>query len=117
MSVAQSEEAEAGLGLPIAIFASAQFVMSISQIVADLDTTIAGVQLAITAHTLVMAALVMPAIVSLIAVTYGDAQLQGLKRAIGAVGVFAVLALLWFTRGLPGRPPGLLESASLAEAS
>jgi EmrB/QacA subfamily drug resistance transporter len=68
MSVAQSEEAEAGLGLPIAIFASAQFVMvldssvmnvSISQIVADLDTTIAGVQLAITAYTLVMAALMV----------------------------------------------------------
>jgi MFS family permease len=69
MSVAPSEEeAQAGLGLPIAIFASAQFVMvldssvmnvSISQIVADLDTTIAGVQLAITAYTLVMAALML----------------------------------------------------------
>jgi EmrB/QacA subfamily drug resistance transporter len=56
------------LGLPIAIFASAQFVMvldssvmnvSISQIVADLDTTIQGVQLAITAYTLVMAALML----------------------------------------------------------
>jgi predicted MFS family arabinose efflux permease len=44
--------------LPIAILAAAQFVMvldssvmnvSISQIVADLDTTIQGVQLAITA--------------------------------------------------------------------
>ena len=33
---------------------------------------------------------------------YGDAQLQGLKRAIGAVAVFALLAL-WFTRRLPGR--------------
>jgi len=33
---------------------------------------------------------------------YGDAQLQGLKRAIGAVGVFAILSL-WFTRGLPSR--------------
>ena len=33
---------------------------------------------------------------------YGDAQLHGLKRAIGAVGLFAVLSL-WFTRGLPGR--------------
>ena len=33
---------------------------------------------------------------------YGDAQLQGLKRAIGAVAVFALLAL-WFTRQLPGR--------------
>jgi MFS family permease len=56
------------LGLPIAIFASAQFVMvldssvmnvSISQIVADLDTTIQGVQLAITAYTLVMAAFML----------------------------------------------------------
>ena len=54
--------------LPIAIFASAQFVMvldssvmnvSISQIVEDLDTTIQGVQLAITAYTLVMAALML----------------------------------------------------------
>jgi hypothetical protein len=33
---------------------------------------------------------------------YGDAQLQGLKRAIGAVGAFAFVSL-WFTRGLPGR--------------
>jgi MFS family permease len=63
-----SDEARSGLGLPIAIFASAQFVMvldssvmnvSISQIVADLDTTIQGVQLAITAYTLVMAALML----------------------------------------------------------
>ena len=35
---------------------------------------------------------------------YGDAQIQGLKRAIGAVGIFALLSF-WFTRGLPGRPP------------
>jgi hypothetical protein len=35
---------------------------------------------------------------------YGDAQLQGLKRAIGAVAIFALLAL-WFTRRLPGRAP------------
>jgi MFS family permease len=49
----------------ILILAAAQFVMvldstvmnvSISQIVEDLDTTIQGVQLAITAYTLVMAA-------------------------------------------------------------
>jgi EmrB/QacA subfamily drug resistance transporter len=39
-----------------------------------------------------------------IADDYGDAQLQGLKRAIGAVAIFALLAL-WFTRGLPGRAP------------
>jgi MFS family permease len=39
-----------------------------------------------------------------IADDYGDAQLQALKRAIGAVAIFALLAL-WFTRGLPGRAP------------
>ncbi len=53
---------------PILILASAQFVMvldssvmnvSISQIVADLDTTIEGVQLAITAYTLVMASFML----------------------------------------------------------
>jgi EmrB/QacA subfamily drug resistance transporter len=42
---------------------------------------------------------------------YSDAQLQGLKRAIGAVGVFALLAL-WFTRGLPGRGPSLQRAPS-----
>ena len=35
---------------------------------------------------------------------YGEAQLQGLKRAIGAVAIFSLLAL-WFTRRLPGRAP------------
>jgi len=54
--------------VPIVILASAQFVMvldssvmnvSISQIVEDLDTTIQGVQLAITAYTLVMAAFML----------------------------------------------------------
>jgi MFS family permease len=34
---------------------------------------------------------------------YGEAELAGLKRAMGAVAVFAVLAL-WFTRKLPGKP-------------
>jgi hypothetical protein len=33
---------------------------------------------------------------------YGDAQLHGLKLALLAVAIFALLAL-WFTRGLPGR--------------
>ena len=37
-----------------------------------------------------------------IADDYGKAQLHGLKRAIGAVAIFAVLSL-WFTRGLPAR--------------
>src|SRR3954449_10470199 len=61
-------ERTGGLGAPIIILAAAQFVMvldssvmnvSISQIVADLNTTITGVQLAITAYTLVMAALML----------------------------------------------------------
>jgi EmrB/QacA subfamily drug resistance transporter len=43
-----------------------------------------------------------PAEASAIAEDYGEAQLQGLKRAIGAVAVFALLSL-WFTRRLPGR--------------
>ncbi len=34
---------------------------------------------------------------------YGEAELQGLKRALGAVAVFALIAL-WFTRRLPGKP-------------
>src|SRR3954452_14388149 len=54
--------------LPLIILGAAQFVMvldssvmnvSISQIVEDLDTTIQGVQLAITMYTLVMAAFML----------------------------------------------------------
>ena len=54
--------------LPVAVLAAAQFVMvldssvmnvSISQIVEDLDTSVQGVQLAITAYTLVMAAFML----------------------------------------------------------
>src|SRR5215208_6443444 len=54
--------------LPLTVLAAAQFVMvldssvmnvSISQIVKDLDTTITGVQLAITFYTLVMAAFML----------------------------------------------------------
>ncbi|HEY4277706.1 MAG TPA: MFS transporter [Conexibacter sp.] len=74
MSLAGSARAKetAGSGgmawLPIAVLGAAQFVMvldssvmnvSISQIVADLGTTIQGVQLAITAYTLVMATLML----------------------------------------------------------
>jgi EmrB/QacA subfamily drug resistance transporter len=46
---------------------------------------------------------VEPAQAEAIADDYGDAQLQGLKRAIGAVAIFALLGL-WFTRRLPDRP-------------
>jgi MFS family permease len=38
-----------------------------------------------------------------LAADYGDAQLQGLKRSIGAVAIFALLSF-WFTRRLPSRP-------------
>jgi hypothetical protein len=59
---AGAADRESSWWFPLAILAAAQFVMvldssvmnvSISQIVADLDTTIQGVQLAITAYTLV----------------------------------------------------------------
>ncbi len=39
---------------------------------------------------------------SSVADDYGDAQLDGLKRALGAVAVLAFLSL-WFTRRLPGQ--------------
>ena len=54
--------------LPLIILAAAQFIMvldssvmnvSISQIVADLNTTVTGVQSAITMYTLVMAAFML----------------------------------------------------------
>jgi EmrB/QacA subfamily drug resistance transporter len=64
---ATTARADAGM-LPILVLAAAQFVMvldssvmnvSISQIVEDLDTTVQGVQGAITFYTLVMAALML----------------------------------------------------------
>jgi len=70
--------------LPLIILAAAQFVMvldssvmnvSISQIVEDLDTTVTGVQLAITAYTLVMAAFM------LVGAKLGD--ILGRDRAFG----------------------------------
>ena len=38
-----------------------------------------------------------------IAADYGAAQLDGLRRSLGVVAMFAVLGL-WFTRRLPRRP-------------
>ncbi len=64
----ETEARRSGAWLPITVLAAAQFVMvldssvmnvSISRIVDDLDTTIQGVQLAITAYTLVMATLML----------------------------------------------------------
>src|SRR3954454_11497732 len=65
---AASAKASPPAWLPIAVLGAAQFVMvldssvmnvSISQIVADLDTTIQGVQAAITFYTLVMATMML----------------------------------------------------------
>jgi EmrB/QacA subfamily drug resistance transporter len=54
-----------------------------------------------------------PAQAEAIAADYGDAQLKGLKRAVGAVAVFALLSL-WFTRNLPGRT---LEAAPAGDSA
>jgi MFS family permease len=100
--------------LPIAILAAAQFVMvldssvmnvSISQIVADLDTTIQGVQLAITLYTLVMAAFM------LVGAKLGD--IWGRDRAF-AIGL-AVYACGSFTTALSPNLPVLLIGWSLVE--
>jgi EmrB/QacA subfamily drug resistance transporter len=56
-------------------------------------------------EALVLEAGVAPDVASAIAVDYGEAQLEALKIALGAVAVFAVLGL-WFTRRLPGQPLG-----------
>jgi hypothetical protein len=45
---------------------------------------------------------------------YGDAQLDGLKRAIGAIAALALLSL-WFTRRLPGHPLQEPEQPHAAE--
>src|SRR5689334_6737957 len=79
----------------LAILGAAQFVMvldssvmnvSISQIVADLDTTIQGVQLAITAYTLVMASLMLAG------AKLGDIYGSGRVFAVG-LGVYGLGSL------------------------
>jgi EmrB/QacA subfamily drug resistance transporter len=113
-AAASTEDARRGLGLPIAIFASAQFVMvldssvmnvSISQIVADLDTTIQGVQLAITMYTLVMAALMLAG------AKLGDILGRDRTFAIG----LAVYGLGSFTTALSPNLTVLLIGWSLIE--
>jgi EmrB/QacA subfamily drug resistance transporter len=100
--------------LPLIILAAAQFVMvldssvmnvSISQIVADLDTTVTGVQLAITAYTLVMAAFM------LVGAKLGD--IWGRDRAFG-IGL-AVYGLGSLTTALSSSLPVLLVGWSLVE--
>ena len=102
----------------VAILAAAQFVMvldssvmnvSISQIVEDLDTTIQGVQLAITAYTLVMAAFM------LIGAKIGD--VWGRERAF-AVGltVYACGSLIDGAQPEPGGAAVRLVRSSRASA-
>lgn len=100
--------------LPIAVLAAAQFVMvldssvmnvSITQIVADLDTTIQGVQLAITMYTLVMAALM------LVGARLGDIIGRDKTFAIG----LAVYGLGSFTTALSPNLTVLLIGWSLVE--
>ena len=100
--------------LPLIILAAAQFVMvldssvmnvSISQIVADLDTTVTGVQLAITAYTLVMAAFM------LVGAKLGD--IWGRDRAFG-IGL-AVYGLGSLTTALSPNLYVLLFGWSLIE--
>jgi EmrB/QacA subfamily drug resistance transporter len=51
-----------------------------------------------------------------IAGDYGDAQIQALKRSIGAVAIFVVLSF-WFTRGLPARLPAEERGAPAVAAA
>ena len=99
---------------PLIILAAAQFVMvldssvmnvSISQIVADLDTTVTGVQAAITAYTLVMAAFM------LVGAKLGD--IWGRDRAF-AIGL-AVYGLGSLTTALSPNLGVLLFGWSLVE--
>ena len=46
-----------------------------------------------------------PDVATTVTAEYVDAEVYGLKIALGAVAVFALLAL-WFTRRLPGKPLG-----------
>src|SRR3954463_2805917 len=80
---------------PLLILCAAQFVMvldssvmnvSISQIVKDLDTTIQGVQLAITAYTLVMAALMLAG--AKLGDIYGRDRIFSIGLAVYALGSF-----------------------------
>ena len=124
----------------IAMLAAAQFIMvldttvmnvSITQVAADLNTTVVGLQTAITLYTLVMGAFMLLGdrwgakrafIIGLLAyglgslttalsrslevaaVTeqYANAQIMALKVAFASLAFFALLAL-WYVQTLPKR--------------
>jgi MFS family permease len=52
---------------------------------------------------------------ALVAADYGAAQLDGLRRALGAVAIFALLAF-WFTRKLPGHVADPADQVAVAQA-
>jgi hypothetical protein len=55
--------------------------------------------------------------VAAITADYGEAQVSGLRLALGAVALFSVLGL-WFTRRLPTRlGPAVAEPVSAPEAA
>ncbi len=100
--------------VPLGFLGAAQFIMvldssvmnvSISQIVADLNTTIQGVQLAITMYTLVMAAFM------LLGARLGDIWGRNRTFAIG-LGVYGIGSL---TTALSPSLPVLLLGWSLVE--
>jgi MFS family permease len=116
---AEAEATKGGAGglrawVPIIILGSAQFVMvldssvmnvSISQIVADLNTTVQGVQLAITMYTLVMAAFM------LLGAKLGDILGRDRTFALG----LAIYGLGSLTTALSPNLPVLLLGWSLVE--
>ncbi len=57
------------------------------------------------AHDYLVDAGMAPAEADALTDAYGQAQLDGLRNALGAVALFAILAF-WFTRRLPGPTPG-----------
>ena len=100
---------------------TAGFVERIEQnesLPSDLRATIAeraaatGLQIVplVEVRVLLAEAGIDPAEADAIAADYGAAQLQGLRVALGAVALFAVLAT-WFTRKLPGRRLTEIERA------
>ena len=60
-----------------------------------------------------IAAGVAPDVATVVTAEYVDAEVYGLKIALGAVAVFALLAL-WLTRRLPGQPLGQPVEAEAA---
>ena len=56
---------------------------------------------------------VAPADAAAVAADYANAQLEGLRVALFAVALFAVLSV-WFTRKLPGGSTARLPEAELA---